>query len=64
MNLDKLTTFAISVVLAAGLMGNLDRLQIWILKSQAKLLYESRASAWGNPSVFKVKEAKVSRPKN
>ncbi|MCM2354343.1 MAG: hypothetical protein NDI63_12065 [Pseudobdellovibrio sp.] len=55
MNLDKLTSFAISAVLAAALMGNLDRLQLWILKSQAKLLYESRASAWGNPSVFKGK---------
>lgn len=57
MNLDKLTTFAISVVLAAALMGSLDRLQIWILKSQTKLLYESRASAWGNPSVFKIKNS-------
>lgn len=55
MNLDKLTSFAISVALAAALMGNLDRLQIWILKSQAKLLYESRASNWGNPSIFKTK---------
>lgn len=64
MNLDKLTSFAISVVLAAALMGNLDRLQLWILKSQAKLLYESRASNWGNPSVFKVKEARASQPRN
>lgn len=64
MNLDKLTSFAISAVLAAALMGNLDRLQLWILKSQAKLLYESRASAWGNPSVFKAKGAKASRPRN
>lgn len=55
MNLDKLTSFAVSVVLAAALAGNLDRLQIWILKSQAKLLYEARASAWGNPSIFKGK---------
>lgn len=53
MNLDKLTSFAISVVLAAALMGNLDRLQLWVIKAQAKLLYESRASAWGSPSVFK-----------
>jgi hypothetical protein len=53
MNLDKLTSFAISVVLTAALLGNLDRLQLWVIKSQAKLLYESRASAWGSPSVFK-----------
>ena len=55
MNLDKLTSFAISVVLTAALMGNLDRLQLWVIKAQAKLLYESRASAWGSPSVFKVR---------
>lgn len=53
MNLDKLTSFAISVVLTAALLGNLDRLQIWVIRAQSKLLYESRASAWGNPSVFK-----------
>lgn len=55
MNLDKLTSFVISVVMAAAIMGmgNLDRLQLWVLKSQSKLLYESRASAWGSPSVFK-----------
>lgn len=55
MNLDKLTSFAVSVVLAAALAGNLDRLQRWVIVAQAKLLYESRASAWGSPSVFKVK---------
>lgn len=64
MNLDKLTSFAVSVVITAALMGNLDRLQHWFVVAQAKLLYESRASNWGNPSVFKVKKAKVSRPKN
>lgn len=64
MNLDKLTAFAVSVVLTAALMGNLDRLQRWVVTAQAKLLYESRASNWGNPSVFKVKEAKASRPRN
>ena len=34
-------------------MGNVDRLQLWVIKAQAKLLYESRASAWGNPNIFK-----------
>ncbi len=53
MNLDKLTSFAISVVLVAALMGNLDSLQMWVIKAQAKLLYESRASAWGSPVIFK-----------
>ncbi len=54
MNLDKLTLSALSVVLTAPLMGNLDRLQLCILKSQAALLYESRASAWGSQR-FKLK---------
>lgn len=53
MNLDKLTAFAVSVVLAAALAGNLGRLQLWVGKAQAQLLYEARASAWGNPSIFK-----------
>lgn len=53
MGLGNLTNLAVSVVLAAALLGNLDRLQLWVIKAQAKLLYESRASSWGNPSVFK-----------
>lgn len=55
MNFDKLTSFAVSVVLTAALFGNLDRLQRWVVVAQAKLLYESRAGNWGNPSVFKIK---------
>ena len=58
MGLGNLTNFAVSVVLAAALMGNLDRLQLWVIKAQAKLLYESRASNWGNPSIFKNNENK------
>lgn len=53
MGLENLTKFAVSVVVTAALLGNLDKLQIWIIKSQAKLLYESRSSAWGSPSIFK-----------
>lgn len=53
MGLGNLTNFAVSVVLAAALMGNLDKLQLWVIKAQARLLYESRASNWGSPSVFK-----------
>lgn len=53
MGLGNLTNFAVSVVLAAALMGNLDKLQLWVIKAQARLLYESRASNWGNPSIFK-----------
>lgn len=61
MNLDKLTSFAISTVLAAALMGNLDRLQLWVIKAQARLLYESRASAWGSPSIFKNSKLRAKR---
>ena len=64
MNLDKLTSFAISVVLATAFMGNLDRLQLWVLKAQAKLLYESRASAWGSPNIFKPENATSAQKKN
>lgn len=64
MNLDKLTSFAVSVVLTAALMGNLDRLQHWVVIAQAKLLYESRASNWGSPDIFNTKKAKVFQPKN
>lgn len=53
MNLDKLTSLVVSVVMTAALMGNLDRLQRWVVVAQAKLLYEARASNWGNPSIFK-----------
>lgn len=55
MGLGNLTNFAVSVVLAAALAGNLGRLQLWVAKAQAQLLYEARASAWGNPSIFKNK---------
>lgn len=54
MNLDKLTSFAISVVLAAALAGNLDTLTRWVIVAQAKLLYESRTETWGSPTVFKT----------
>lgn len=53
MNLDKLTSFAISVVLAAALAGNLDTLTRWVAVAQAKLLFESRTETWGSPTFFK-----------
>lgn len=53
MNLDKLTSFAISVVLAAALMGNLDSLTRWVIVAQAKLLHEARTETWGSPKIFK-----------
>lgn len=60
MNLDKLISFAVSVVLTAALLGNLDRLQRWVVVAQAKLLYEARASAWGSPGIFKAPKSSQS----
>lgn len=66
MNLDKLTSFAVSVVLAATLAGNLDRLQRLVMVAQAKLLYESRTSTWGSPYFFKTTNntQKLIKPKS
>ena len=55
MNFDKLMLFILSVVLAAAAVGKIDELQKWIWKAQAHVLYESRSSNWGSPSVFKTK---------
>lgn len=53
MNLDKLFEWIIIVVIGFALTGNLDKLTQWVYRAQAKVIYESRASAWGNPSIFK-----------
>jgi len=53
MNIEKLIPYILSVVIGAATIGKLDDLQIWIIKAQAKVLYESRSSNWGSPSVFK-----------
>lgn len=53
MNLDKLFDWIIIVVIGFALNGNLDRLTHWVYRAQAKVIYESRASAWGSPSIFK-----------
>ena len=53
MNLGKLTDFAIGVVMIAAVLGNLDRLQIWVINAQSQLLYESRTETWGSPYFFK-----------
>ena len=54
MGLDKLTDFAITVVLTAALLGNLDSLTKWVYVQRAKLLYESRTSTWGSLVFFKT----------
>ena len=52
MNFDKLATWAMGIVIAAALTGQLDRLQLLIWQAQAKVLYEARASNWGSPRFF------------
>ncbi len=52
MNLDKLFAWVISVVIGFAATGNLDVLQRWIWRAQAKVIYESRSSQWGSPRFF------------
>lgn len=53
MNFDKLIQFIMTIVIGAAAIGKLGELQRWVWKSQAHLIYQSRASAWGSPSLFK-----------
>lgn len=55
MSFDKLATWAMGIVIATAMTGQLDRLQFLIWKAQAKVLYESRASNWGSPRFFSQK---------
>ncbi len=52
MNLDKLYAWIIGIVMMFAATGHLDTLQTWIWKAQAKVIYESRASAWPSPRFF------------
>jgi len=67
MNFDKLTDFAITMVLAAALAGNLDSFTKWVYVARAKLLYESRTETWGSPLFFqqnsKKHSTKINEPK-
>ena len=56
MSFDKLTDFAITVVLAAALAGNLDSFTKWVYVARAKLLYESRIETRSSPDFFKNRE--------
>ena len=52
MNLEKLMTWIVGIVIAFSAAGKLDILQTWIWKAQAKVIYESRSSNWGSPRFF------------
>ena len=60
MNLDKLFAWIVGVVIAFAATGHLDVLQAWIWRAQAKVIYESRSSAWGSPKFFNVASPKPS----
>lgn len=62
MNLDKIFTWIAGVVIAFAITGQLDLLQAWIWKAQAKVMYESRTSTWGSPRFFSSKSL-TSNPK-
>lgn len=49
MNLDKLMAWVTAIVLLYAAAGNLDQLQKWVWKAQAKAIYDSRSSTWGSP---------------
>ncbi len=55
MNLEKLFTWIIGVVIAFAATGQLDVLQAWVWRAQAKVIYESRSSTWGSPRFFRIK---------
>ena len=52
MGIEKLAAFALTVVMAAAFLGNLDRLNRWTHQATAKILWDSR-STWGSPMFFK-----------
>ncbi len=64
MNLGKLGDFAIGVVIAAAIAGNLDRLNRWVQVATAKVLWESRASTWGSPRFWSEHEIKTKKQTN
>ena len=52
MNLDKLFSWIAGVVIACAAVGQFDALQNWVMRAQAKVIYESRTSNWGSPRFF------------
>ncbi len=52
MNLDKIFSWIAGIVIACAAVGQLDALQNWVMRAQAKVIYESRSSTWGSPRFF------------
>lgn len=61
MNLNKITLWIMGIVISAAAIGQLDQLQSWIWKAQAKIIYESRTSTWGSPRFFPQDLKEVAR---
>lgn len=57
MNLDNLFAWIVGVVIAFASIGQIDVLQTWVWKAEAKLIYESRSSKWGSPRFFSADSA-------
>ena len=49
---EKLMPMVVGIVLMAAAAGEIDRLQMWIWKAQAKVIQDSRTSNWGSPRFF------------
>lgn len=61
MNLEKLFTWIMGIVIAFAATGQFDVLQAWVWRTQAKVIYESRTSTWGSPRFFKTTIREVSK---
>lgn len=64
MNFDNLTDFAIKVVLAAALAGQLPQFTKWVQIQTAKVLWESRTSTWGSPLFFETQNSNFKTTSN
>ena len=50
--IEKMMPLIVGVTVMAAATGNIDKLQMWIWKAQAKVIQESRTSNWGSPRFF------------
>lgn len=62
MSLDRLTQFAVSIVILFAIAGQLPRLTTWVYKAEAHLLWDARTDNWGSPHFFNT--GVTTRPTN
>ncbi len=58
MSLNNLIQWCVGVITAWSAVEHIDDIHRGILKTQAVLLYESRASSWGSPDCFQLEKKK------